>query len=158
MAHPNPYRDDLGSRNPLEALADTPQKIRAIVEQWPADRWEKSYAPGKWSARRVVIHLAQMEIGLPIRVRFALTHDGYVAQPLDQDAWLAVDDHADGPTALDAYIALRRLNVAMFKNLSPAQRQRTFKHPEYGDLTADWVAAQIAGHDIHHLKQLQQIR
>jgi len=91
-------------------------------------------------------------------VRFALTHDGYVAQPLDQDAWLAVDDHADGPTALDAYIALRRLNVAMFKNLSPAQRQRTFKHPEYGDLTADWVAAQIAGHDIHHLKQLQQIR
>ena len=158
MAHPNPYRDDLGSRNPLEALADTPQKIRAIVEQWPADRWEKSYAPGKWSARRVVIHLAQMEIGLPIRVRFAVAQDGYVAQPLDQDAWLAVDDHADGPTALDAYIALRRLNVAMFKNLSPAQRQRTFKHPEYGDLTADWVAAQIAGHDIHHLKQLQEIR
>jgi DinB superfamily len=158
MAHPNPYGEDLGSRNPLEALTDTPQKIRAIVEHWPADRWEKSYAPGKWSARRVVIHLAQMEIGLPVRVRFALAQDGYVAQPLDQDAWLAVDDHADGPTALDAYIALRRLNVAMFKNLSPAQRQRTFKHPEYGDLTADWVAAQIAGHDIHHLKQLEKIR
>jgi hypothetical protein len=156
--HKNPYGDDLGARDPLAALADTPQKIRAIVEQWPADRWEKSYAPGKWSARRVVIHLAQMEIALPIRVRFAVAQDGYVAQPLDQDAWLAVDDHADGPTALDAYLALRRLNVAMFKNFSPTQRQRTFKHPEYGDITPDWVAAQIAGHDIHHLKQLQEIR
>jgi len=155
--HANPYAEALGSRDALDALADTPQKMRALVETWPADRWEKSYAPGKWSARLVVIHLAQMEIGLPIRVRFAVAHDGYVAQPLDQDAWLAVDAHADGPTALDAYLALRRLNVAMFRNLSPAQRRRTFKHPEYGDLTPDWVAAQLAGHDIHHLKQLQQI-
>ena len=156
--HKNPYGDDLGSRGALEALADTPQRIRALVEKWPAARWEQSYAAGKWSARLVVIHLAQMEIGLPIRVRFGVAQEGYVAQPLDQDAWLTVDEHADGPTALDAYVALRRLNVAMFKGLSPAQRQRTFTHPEYGPLTADWVAAQLAGHDIHHLKQLQQIR
>jgi len=155
--HKNPYADALGSRDALEALADTPQKIRSLIEKWPADRWEKSYAPGKWSARLVVIHLAQMEIGLPIRVRFGVAQDGYVAQPLDQDAWLAVDEHADGPTALDAYLALRRLNVAMFKGLSPAQRARTFKHPQYGDLNADWVAGQLAGHDIHHLKQLQSI-
>jgi DinB family protein len=156
--HPNPYAADLGSRDPLEALADTPQKIRALIDTWPADRWEKSYAPGKWSARLVVIHLAQMEIGLPIRVRFAVSREGYVAQPLDQDAWLAVDEHAEGPTAFDAYTALRALNVAMFKGLTSAERQRTFTHPEYGLLTAEWVAAQLAGHDIHHLKQLQQIR
>jgi len=156
--HPNPYAADLGSRDALEALVDTPQQIRAIVENWPADRWERSYAPGKWSGRSVLIHLAQMEIGLPIRVRYAVSQDGYVAQPLDQDAWLAVDDQADGRTALDAYTALRALNVTMFTHLSHAQRQRTFKHPEYGDLTPEWVAAQIAGHDIHHLKQLQQIR
>jgi len=156
--HKNPYADALGSRDALEALADTPLKIRALVEHWPAGTWEKSYAPGKWSARLVVIHLAQMEIGLPIRVRFAVAQDGYVAQPLDQDAWLAVDEHADGPTALDAYLALRRLNVVMFKGLTPAQRQRTFRHPEYGDLSHDWVAAQLAGHDLHHLKQVQTIR
>jgi|SRR5579872_1200579 len=156
--HTNPYADALGSRDALEALTDTPRKIRTLIEQWPAGSWERSYAPGKWSARFIVIHLAQMEIGLPIRVRFAVAQDGYVAQPLDQDAWLAVDEHADGPTALDAYMALRRLNVAMFKGLTPAQRQRTFRHPEYGDLSPDWVAAQLAGHDLHHLKQLQTIR
>lgn len=155
--HANPYGTDLGSRDALAALAETPQTIRALVANWSSEQWEKSYAPGKWSARLVVIHLAQMEIGLPIRVRFAVSQPGYVAQPLDQDAWLAVDGHADGPTALDAYVALRRLNVVMFKNLSAAERQRTFKHPEYGDLTADWVAAQLAGHDIHHLKQLRLI-
>ena len=106
----------------------------------------------------MLVHLAQAELALTTRVRFAASQDGYVAQPFNQDAWLSLDDHADGPTALDAYVALRRLNLALFKGLTPAQRKRTFTHPEYGPLTPVWVAEQLAGHDIHHLKQLQQIR
>jgi hypothetical protein len=31
-------------------------------------------------------------------------------------------------------------------------------HPEYGTLTVWWIAEQIAGHDIHHLKQLASIQ
>jgi hypothetical protein len=156
--HKNPYAEALGPLNPLEALAETPLKIETLVLKWPADRWERSYAPGKWSARRVVVHLAQIEIALTTRVRFAASQDGYVAQPLDQDAWMPLDDHADGPTALNAYLALRRLNVAMFKGMTPDQRQRTFTHPEYGQLTPEWVAAQLAGHDLHHLKQLEMVK
>ena len=154
----NPYAEDLGTADALEALAATPKKIQRLTAKWTKRQWEKSYAPGTWSARRVLIHMAQMELGLTARVRFALGQEGYVAQPIDQDAWLAADDHADGPTALEAYLALRRFNLALFKGLSPAQHKRTFAHPEYGDLTAMWVAEQLAGHDIHHLKQLQQIR
>jgi hypothetical protein len=154
----NPYASDLGSTDPLKALADTPNKIRKVVEKWSARQWERSYAPGKWSARRILIHLAQAELALTTRVRFGASQKGYVAQSFDQDAWLMLDDHADGPTALDAYTALRRLNLAMFKGMTPAQRKRTFTHPEFGKLTPQWVAAQLAGHDIHHLKQLKQIR
>ncbi len=156
--HKNPYAEDLGSRDALMALADTPTKIDSLVRGWPLAKWEQSYAPGKWSARRLLIHLAQTELALTTRVRFAASQDGYVAQPFNQDAWLAIDDHADGLTALDAYTALRRLNVAMFKGMSSVERQRTFTHPEYGPLTPEWVAAQLAGHDLHHLKQLQLIR
>ena len=106
----------------------------------------------------MLIHLAQTELALTTRVRYAASQKGYVAQPFDQDAWLLLDDHADGPAALDAYTALRRLNLLMFKGMTPAQRRQSFTHPEYGKLTPDWVAAQLAGHDIHHLKQLKQIR
>jgi DinB superfamily len=154
----NPYADDLGSLDPLAALLETPQKIRSLVQNWPAERWEQSYAPGKWSARQVLVHLAQTELALTTRVRFAASQDGYVAQAFSQDDWLPLDDHADGPTALDAYTALRRLNVIMFKGLAPLRRNRTFTHPEYGELTPGWVAAQLAGHDIHHLRQLERIK
>jgi hypothetical protein len=155
---PNPYAADLGGTPPLAALADTPRKIKRLTAGWTKRQWEKSYAPGKWSARRVMIHLAQTELALTTRVRFAASQDGYVAQAFNQDAWLPLDDRADGATALAAYLALRALNVTLFKGLTPEQRKRTFTHPEYGALTADWVAAQLAGHDIHHLKQLKEIR
>jgi hypothetical protein len=45
----------------------------------------------------------------------------------------------------------------MWQRLTPEQRQRVFKHPEYGELTVEWVMAQLAGHDIHHLRQLERI-
>lgn len=155
---PNPYGADLGSRDPLEALADTPQKLRQLVERWGEAHFERSYAPGKWTARQVIIHLAQTELALTTRVRFALTQQGYSAQPFDQDEWVAVDKAADGRTALDAYSSLRRLNLAMWTALTPAQRDRRFTHPEYGELTVGWVMAQLAGHDIHHYQQLLTIK
>ena len=157
MTTPNPYGADLGDRDALDALADTPDRIRALVERWTGDHFEKTYAPGKWSARLVLIHLAQTELALGTRVRFALSTPGYTAQAFSQDDWMPIDASADARTALDVYTALRRLNAAMFRRLTPEQRHRTFKHPEYGDLTVDWVAGQMAGHDIHHLKQLQLI-
>jgi DinB superfamily len=154
----NPYAADLGSAKPLQALSETPRKIRSLLDKWSRKQWERSYAPGKWSARRILIHLAQAELALTTRVRFAASQEGYVAQSFDQDAWLLLDDRADGPTALDAYTALRRLNLAMFKGMTPRQRKRAFTHPEFGRLTPDWVASQLAGHDIHHLKQLKAIK
>ncbi|MGH9309866.1 MAG: DinB family protein [Vicinamibacterales bacterium] len=152
-----PYTADLGDREPLEALGDTPGRIRDLVGSWSTEQFERSYAPGKWSARQVLIHLAQTELALGARARFALSQQGYTAQPFSQDDWIGIDGPADALTALDVYTTLRSLNVVMFAALTPEQRMRSFAHPEYGTVTIWWIAAQMAGHDIHHLKQLESI-
>jgi hypothetical protein len=159
MSQPNPYAADLGNRDALEALNDTPDRIRELVKEWPANRFDRSYAPGKWSARELLIHLAQTELALGTRIRYALSHGGgYVAQAFSQDDWMPLDNGADARMALDVYTSLRRLNASMFRGLSADRRNTKFQHPEYGELTVGWVAAQLAGHDIHHLKQLELIR
>lgn len=157
MAVANPYAEDLGGQPPLHALADTPNRIRQLVEHWNADRFERSYAPGKWSARLVLIHLAQTELALGVRARFALAERGYTAQPYAQDHWISIDSAADARTALDVYSALRRMNLTMWRALTPEQLDRPFSHPEYGELSVGWIMAQMAGHDIHHLKHLQAV-
>ena len=154
---PNPYAADLGDRAPLDALAYTPDRIRQLVERWSDEEFERPYAEGKWTARQVLLHLAQTELALTTRARFALSEESYQAQSFSQDAWMPLDAHASARTALDAYTSLRQFNLAMWRALTPDQRERRFAHPEYGTLSVWWIAAQIAGHDIHHLEQLEQI-
>jgi hypothetical protein len=151
---PNPYAADLGNRDALDALGDTPGRIRAAVEAWTPADFERCYAPGKWTIRKVLIHLAQTELALGARARFALTERDYTAQPFSQDDWLPLDESVDARTALDVYTAVRRLNLAMFRTITAEQRDRAFQHPEYGTLSVGWIAHQMAGHDIHHLKQI----
>ena len=154
---PNPYGDDLGGREPLEAMADTPGRIRELVKDWSDAQFERSYGAGKWSARQILVHFAQTELALTTRARFALTQPGYAAQAFSQDDWMPIDEHAGARAALDAYTSLRQMNLAMWKSLSEEERNRKFTHPEYGELTVWWIAAQLAGHDIHHFKQLARI-
>jgi hypothetical protein len=158
MPVPNPYAEDLGGRAPLEALADTAGRIRQLVDAWTPDTFEKSYATGKWSARQILVHLAQTELALGTRARFALTQPGYQAQPFSQDDWMPIDGSVDARTALAAYTSMRSLNLGMWRGLTQEQLDSPFFHPEYGNLTVGWIMAQMAGHDIHHLKQLQAIQ
>ena len=87
----NPYAASLGTRDPLEAMADTPSRIRRIASTLGSTGLERSYAPGKWTARQLLVHLAQTELAFGVRARMALTADDYVVQPFDQDRWLVVE-------------------------------------------------------------------
>ena len=99
-----------------------------------------------------------------------LTSPGYAAQSFDQDQWMAIEaggsDGSSGSSgsggmsghqALDAFLGMAAMNVALFASLSAADRAIALSHPEYGSLTVDWIIHQMAGHQIHHLEQLEAI-
>jgi hypothetical protein len=158
MAAPiTPYTPDLADRDPIIAIRDTVDRVRALTSGWTDDRFERSYAPGKWSARQILTHLAQTELAFGTRARMALSTPAYVAQAFDQDTWIDRDARLSGPQAFDAFVALARMNGLMFEGLSPADRSTPLSHPEYGPLTVDWIIHQTAGHQIHHLRQLERI-
>jgi hypothetical protein len=154
---PNPYAADLADRDPLDALGDTPFRIRAIADSWTPQQHERTYAPGKWSARQILIHLAQSEMALGARARLALSTSPYTSQPFDQDAWMARDSAMSGADALAAFVAMAVMNHTLFAALPAGDRTKPFTHPEYGAISVDWMINQMAGHQIHHLHQLEQI-
>ena len=154
---PNPYAADLAGADPLAALEDTPEKIRAMAASWTPAQFERSYGPGKWTARQILIHLAQTELALGTRARMAASIPNYTAQPFDQNEWMKKESRLGAREALDAFVATAAMNRSFFASLSAGDRAATLTHPEYGALTVDWILHQMAGHQIHHLKQLQQI-
>ena len=155
MAPQTPYTAALGDRDPIAAMQQTPEQIRALTAGWTPSQFERSCAPGKWSARLILVHLAQTELALGTRVRMALTTRDYVAQSLEQDRWLPLDSHITGTEATDTFVAIARLNCAAFAALTREDRATPLSHPEYGALTVDWIIHQLAGHQIHHRAQLE---
>ena len=75
---PSPYAKDLGSREPIAAMRDTISRIQTLTGDWTTPHFDRSYAPGKWSARLLLTHLAQAELALGNRARMALTIPNYM--------------------------------------------------------------------------------
>ena len=148
-------------------MRGTVARIRALAAGWRSAQFARSHAPGKWDARKILTHLAQTEIALGYRARMALMTPGYAAQSFDQDRWMVIEAGGagraggsgglSGAEALEAFLGLAAMNIALFASLSDADRAVALAHPEYGSLTVDWIIHQMAGHQIHHLAQLEQI-
>ncbi len=153
----NPYGKYIDGREPLRSLEDTPRRIATLVRAWPAATFERSYAPGKWTAAQILVHLAQAEIVLATRLRFALAENGVTIHAFDQDAWMAAEPAFDGLMALDAYVSLRALTLALCRSLSAEQRARTAIHPEFGAISVAWMIEWLAGHELNHLPQIETI-
>lgn len=130
---------------------------RELTRNWSPAEFERSYAPGKWTARQVLIHLAQTELGLGHRARMALTNRDYTAQPFDHEGWVARENAPSGAAALEALVGLHGMNQALFASLSRAEQATPFLHPDYGTLTVDWIVQLLASHLTHHVTHFEQI-
>src|SRR5436190_537651 len=126
-----PYSKFLGSRDPLNAIADSIGRIRSLTAGWPPERFDRTYAPGKWTARQVLTHLAQTELAIGTRARMAVATPDYVAQAWDQNSWIRFDTALTGPAALEIFGAIGGMNLAFFRQLTAAEREAGFFHPEY---------------------------
>ena len=158
MIATNPYAPDLGDRDPIASLAQTPDTYRELVRGWTPESFERPYATGKWTARQVLIHLAQAELMVQPRIRLALTSPGYVVQPFEQDDILALEGDVEVTTALDMYTSLRRFALPFFRSLTPEQLAVRCTHPQLGTLDVRWFLVMLAGHELRHLRQLEQLR
>ena len=142
-------------------MREATEKMRTLMSAWTPLQFERTYAPGKWTARQILVHLAQTELALGNRARMALTTPNYIAQAFDQDRWVEIESGRSGGSggreALDALIAVNAMNRAFFSSLSAPARETPFSHPEYGSLTVDWIIHQMAGHLRHHLQHFETI-
>jgi hypothetical protein len=155
----NPYAAQLGSRHAREVIAETPQRLRLLLQQMPPDAVERSYAPGKWTARMILCHLADCEIAFSFRLRQALAEPHHVIQPFDQDAWARQYQNGAplAQQAAEVFSALRAWNLVLLDSLSSESFSKPVCHPERGEMTVQIIVETMGGHDLNHRRQLEQI-
>jgi DinB superfamily len=150
----------LGSRDPMEVLAETPGTLRRAVSGLTPSQDGAPERAGKWSVWQVVQHLADSELVGAFRFRMILAHDAPELPGYDQDLWAARlrYEDSDVATALDDFTTLRQANVRLLRRATPAECARVMHHAERGDESLGQMIPMYAGHDLVHLAQIRRIR
>jgi hypothetical protein len=116
-------------------------------------------APGKWSAREIVHHLADSEMTSAIRLRMLIAVDDPKIYGYDQDEF-ARRLHYDRPldASLEAFKAARRSTAEILDRLTEAEWQRAGTHTEHGRYdVARWLEI-YAAHAHQHAEQIKVAR
>ncbi len=153
----NPYAKYLGDRNPFEVVAATPSRLEQLLTQMGPERVGQSPAPGKWSPREIVSHLADCELVFSFRLRQTIAEEHHMIQPFDQEAWARNYAAYTAAEALATFSAIRHWNLLFLRTLPAGAYQKAVSHPERGAGTFQVLLDTMAGHDLNHLGQLEAI-
>lgn len=153
----NPYASHLGDRDPQAAVSETPQRLAQLVQRLGADGLQRASGPGKWTAGDILCHLADTEIAFAFRLRQTLAEPHHTIQPFDQEAWARNYNQLDARAALETFSALRHWNIAFISGATPDAFAKALTHPERGAMTFRTLVETMAGHDLNHLRQLENL-
>src|ERR1700687_5465265 len=128
----NPYASHLGDRDPIAVIAATPGRLEALATRLGSDGLERSLAPGKWSAREILCHLADCEVVFAVRLRQALAEDHHMIQPFDQELWAKTYTAYSASEALSTFATVRKCNLTLLRSLQPGTDSKPLMHPERG--------------------------
>jgi hypothetical protein len=153
----NPYASFLGDKNPTEVIATTAGQLKTLVGSLSEEQVNRTPAPGKWSIREILCHLADCEMVFAFRIRQTLAEPHHVVQPFDQDVWAKPYAAYTAKAALDTFAVVRDWNLALLRSLAPDAFQKPMTHPERGTMTLETVIETMGGHDLNHVRQIEAI-
>lgn len=115
------------------------------------------YAPGKWSIKEVVGHVADTERVFSYRAAHFSRGDPAPLPSMDQDIWWAGAESSRRTLASLAgeLAAVRASTLALATSLSPAQAARRGIASEH-QVSVRALVYLCAGHEAHHLRILQE--
>jgi uncharacterized damage-inducible protein DinB len=141
-------------------IAATPEKIRAAVNGLNDAQLETPYRDGGWTLRQVVHHVADSHMNAYIRWRLALTETEPTIKPYEEAAWAKLEDasHAPVEVSLKLLAPLHERWVGLLRSVKDNEFARTFRHPEHGVRTLDWMLFLYAWHGNHHTAHIALLR
>jgi len=147
--------------NVFAVLSSTPEKLRRELRDLSLSETKARPAPGKWSVREILAHLADVErYGMRERVEAIVAEDRPVFEPFEQDK-RAVELHynrIDARQSLASLTAQRRANLRWLRKLRPAQLRRVGIHQAVGEVRALDFLYEWAFHDLGHLQQIIEVK
>jgi len=141
----------------IEILARQVESTRALLEDLDDERARYRYAPGKWSLKEVVGHVADTERVFAYRALALARGDGRALPGFDENAYAASAGHDERDLADLAaeLVAVRGATVALLGGLPADAEARTGTINGY-TFVLRTIPYVVAGHELHHRRVIQE--
>ncbi len=141
----------------LQSLQRIPAQVATVIESLPAEAHDWPLAPGEWSARQTVSHLAAAE---------APFYDRLNRITAELNPWLPYfgpdvarpDSPAPLSESLTRFQAERERLLAFLSTLLPESWDRPAVHETQGPTTLAQQVQNLLNHDLEHLGQLHVLK
>jgi uncharacterized damage-inducible protein DinB len=149
-----------GSRaDQIETLRRLPERLRVAINGLDDSQLDTPYREGGWTVRQLVHHVADSHGNSYMRIKMALTEDDPVIFGYDEAAWAKLpDSRMPVEASLPMIDALHARLVVLLETMSEADYQKTFRHPERGQVTLANNLALYDWHSRHHTAHITRLR
>ena len=143
----------------LEELRRCPAEIRSAIESLSPEQLKVRYR--NWSVRQIVHNLADSQLNTYIRFKWALTEASPLIKTFNETKWSETFDARESELepSLILMDGLHARWYVLIENLNDDELDRTFFHPEVGEiLSLRQALSRALWHNRHHLGQIDWLK
>lgn len=142
----------------IDEIENLPSLLRETVKDLSEDQLDTPYRFGGWTIRQVVHHLADSHMNAYIRLKLALTEDNPIIKPYHEGKWAELPD-SNLPIAISLSLldSMHIRWVTILRSLTPVESDRTFMHPDSGQIAVGEYIGIYAWHGRHHLAHITSL-
>lgn len=119
---------------------------------------QKKYAPGKWTVKQILVHLADAESVLHERIKRTIAEPGQVLWAFNQDLWCAKIDYESFPLSISKqlFLANRESIIYLASKFYDSLGANQYTHSVVGIRTLKEEFDKVPFHNQAHLNQIMQ--
>ena len=142
----------------INQIENLPELLEDAVKDLNEEQLDTPYRSGGWTVRQVIHHLADSHMNAYVRFKLALTEETPVIKPYDEKKWAELSDYI---LPVDISLSLLKVLhirwVKLLRSLSPTDVEKTFVHPDAGEISVGKNIGIYAWHSRHHLAHITSI-
>ena len=144
----------------IKTIETLPSQLRTEVENLSEQQLDTPYRDGGWTIRQVIHHLPDSHINSYVRFKLALTEDNPRIKTYEEHLWAELPDTFKSPidVSLNLLESLHTRWAILLRSLTDEQLEKTFQHPEWGDINLDKTLALYTWHSKHHLVHISELK
>jgi hypothetical protein len=155
--HFDQYIKKVTGNDLIKSLAEIHQQTKDVLKNIPEEKLNYRYAPGKWTIKEIIGHIADAERVFAYRALSFARKDKTALPPFEENDWALASNaqQRDFAEIMDELDSVREATVTLFKSFDNEIISRKGMANKV-EISVKALGYSIAGHELHHIGVIKE--